>query len=214
MQKIFDLLEMKVCFGCSLIGDYFCGECKGSFVRRSIRLDSRLKLSVVGNQNPALMRAISAWKDRHLKKLTPIFAQLLSDEIPELRNGKNFQIVTPPVRKSAYRSRGFLPIADLAKELCRRNSNLLHVQSTLTLDRNINDQRTLSYKERKSNLHGAFSCSRSPEYPVIMLDDVVTSGATFLEMYRVLPSLNQPQLAIALASSHNLFGLKNHNLFS
>lgn len=214
MQNLFDMLERQSCFGCSQPGDYFCCSCRKGLTHSRTKLQDFLEVSVIGNQNPALMRAVSAWKDKHLKRLTPIFAHFLENEIPEFQNGNRFQIVTPPIRKEAYRKRGFHPISDLAKELCKRNSNLVYVETLLIFERNVRDQRTLKLEARKSNLQGAFSLSRPPDFPVILLDDVVTSGATFLEMYRSFPLFNRPKKAVALASSTNLSRIKNLNKFS
>ena len=210
MANLWELLEMRRCFGCSKTGEYFCKRCTSTLVTCKRSLQTELKLTVLANQNPALMRAISAWKDNHIKKLTGVFCDLMLEKIDSLKVGTKSCVVTPPIRKEAYKHRGFNPLVDLAKELCKRNPNLEFAGSILGLQRAIKDQRTLNFENRKANLHEAFKCLDVPVVPIILLDDVVTSGATLLEMRRALVPFGQPIQAIALASSHNLFALKNH----
>lgn len=214
MLKMLDFIEMRRCFGCSRTGKYFCDECAVGLIPRSVQFQKDFKLSVVANQNPALMRAISAWKDNHLKQLTKVFAELFAMNISKLDPTKTYQLVTTPIRKAADKSRGFKPMVDLANELCKVNSNLSFSAATLGFRRSIRDQRTLDIDSRKSNLNNAFICNEKPLHSIILLDDVVTSGATLFEMRRTILRMNLPVQAMTITSSHNIFRLNHHKEFS
>ncbi len=181
MSSLFDFLETKRCFGCDCFGDYFCAVCKLEFSGKVFQVKTGAKFATVSRRNPAMMRAIAGWKDRHLKKLTYTFADFLFEIEPDLV-AKEFEIITPPQRKEAFASRGFNPVGDLAIELSRRNPHLIFNPNSVKCLRQPHDQRGLDITARKANVSGAFQVLAISDYPVLLLDDVWTSGSTLLEV--------------------------------
>lgn len=114
--------------------------------------------------------------------------------------GAEFLLV--PTSRTAWRRRGFDPISVLCKSAGFRHAKLLlHDRVTLS-------QKTLGFEERASNLHESMSSRRSLDgRQFVLVDDVVTTGATFLEASRAVTAAGGRVVGrAALAFTPRLFG--------
>ena len=85
------------------------------------------------------------------------------------------------------KKRGFNQCEYLAREIAFRNN--YKVINTLKKVRETKDQKTLSKKERKENLIGAFEIINKEDIlgkKIILIDDVITTGATLREAKKML----------------------------
>jgi ComF family protein len=93
------------------------------------------------------------------------------------------EFLSVPTSRSAWRRRGYDPVALLAKRAGVKRVNVLrHARATAS-------QKTLGSDQRASNLHGAM-VSRMPLHGrrFVLIDDVVTTGATLAEAARAITS--------------------------
>ncbi|MDO4501577.1 MAG: phosphoribosyltransferase family protein [Coriobacteriia bacterium] len=132
-----------------------------------------------------------AYKDHGVKALAPIMAQLMDDALmPEWK--ESCQALTfVPATKAAVRRRGFDHTQELAQELSARCG--LPIAPLLARPRST-DQRGLSRSERFANMRRVFQeqgrgsgrgpagkmqeDSFAPLQEVLLMDDVMTTGAT------------------------------------
>ena len=83
-------------------------------------------------------------------------------------------------------------VAELAQAACRELDNGSTVESVLRVCQPLRDQVGLTADQRRRNLAGAFVASRPAheaargKMPVVVVDDIVTSGATSAEAVRAL----------------------------
>ena len=122
-------------------------------------------------------------------------------------------LVPIPSSKSAIRRRGgsFLhPILDKLVELQKQKNGVRWRWKELLIhQKSVRDQSELSYTARQSNMAGAFRV-RSDELiearPILLIDDVVTTGATLDSAFRALRERNLTVLGAATvcASAHRL----------
>ena len=122
-------------------------------------------------------------------------------------------LVPIPSSKSAIRRRGgsFLhPILDKLVELQKQENGVRWRWMELLIhQKSVRDQSELSYTARQSNMAGAFRV-RSDELiearPILLIDDVVTTGATLDSAFRALRERNLTVLGAATvcASAHRL----------
>jgi len=108
-------------------------------------------------------------------------------------------LVPIPMHKSGEFKRGFNQAALIGLEISKRLDIPLN-QNLLTKTKATPQQMALSRKERLKNQKGAFSCTPTQLRCVVLIDDVMTTGATFEEASRVLQTAGVERVyAYALA---------------
>ncbi len=159
-----------------------------------------LKLCVSGANPEAVVSVLRRVKDHgqtrlcfHLARwMDPALSLMLTEAGITL---DHVALVIPPSPARSWRHRGFHPT-----ELTLRRTGARPL-AVLRNARRRRDQRDLNAVERARNLLGAFIVSGSVAgVPVILVDDVVTTGSTLLEAKRALESAGALVLgAVALA---------------
>ncbi|GAB3941900.1 hypothetical protein GCM10028828_07570 [Corynebacterium tapiri] len=106
-------------------------------------------------------------------------------------------LVPAPTRKRNARLRGGDPVAEYARSSGFAVCEALRLRSTSA------DQSELSAAQRRRNLAGAVELVASvPDLPIVVVDDVVTTGATLAaSVERLLAAGAQVRAAIAIAAA-------------
>jgi competence protein ComFC len=143
-----------------------CRECSGRRIafrtaRAAVEYDARVRVLV------------SAWKERGLRDIGSLAAELIVESVP-MPSGRTITYVPPDGDRSL--KRGHHPPVRLAHELGRRWE--LPVRPVLERTRPLRPQRGLGRDERRHNVRDAFRASGAVGGPVILVDDVYTTGAT------------------------------------
>jgi ComF family protein len=143
-----------------------CRECAGrrlAFVqaRAAIVYDERARLIV------------QAWKERGVRRLGPLGAQLILEALPRPR--VDALVALPPDRDRELR-RGRHPAVQLAELLARAWE--LPLESSLARVGTLPRQRGLTVTERRRNVRDAFASVGKAPRAVALIDDVYTTGAT------------------------------------
>lgn len=102
-----------------------------------------------------------------------------------VREAGRFDAVVPvPLHRSRLARRGFNQAAGLGREVAGRLG--AGIAETLRAVRATRDQVELSATERRANVRGAFRAEGRVRGRVLLVDDVLTTGATLSEGARVL----------------------------
>jgi len=190
LEELLDLVLPTLCCGCKRLGAILCTECRAALVG-SPRVVSRAAQVgwVFCAFDEQVARILNAFKEDGqtrvavtlAAKMTPLLANFPSSEPGE----KGLVLVSVPSRPSSFVKRGFVPAQVLAKEIGKQSA--LRSLSALKFIRQVEDQAGLGASKRKLNLVESMSAKFSLRgYRVIIIDDIVTTGATIVEAGRAL----------------------------
>jgi ComF family protein len=166
------------------------------------------KIKAMFNYKTTLCRqAIWEIKYRANKKLIKDFSLLLYEyileELGDLETFANFKspiLIPIPSSKSRTREKGFNQCILITRELIkidreRNGNNFTSLENFLLKENDTEHQaRVSNRKKRLENLKNTFSVNYRPdfgklsEYSFIIIDDVITTGATMSEAFRALKS--------------------------
>lgn len=133
---------------------------------------------------PSLIRRHKYGRDQ---SLTHALAECLGDPMPLIEN--DYDLIVPvPLHRERLRSRGFNQAALIAAAIARRLDRKLDVHS-LIRTRATPSQTAQDRRQRQRNVRDAFQVTRAAAVTnrrVLLIDDVMTTGATADECARVL----------------------------
>lgn len=143
---------------------------------------------------PILNHLIPAWKDDGALHLEKILADCLVSAFEASELGKNSLVVPVPSTSAAVRRRGYDHGRALAARVAARWST--RWSPLLRRTTRVGSQRALGATERDSNAAHTMTARRSQER-VVLIDDVVTTGATLKEAIRALRAVGVEVMAVA-----------------
>lgn len=170
------------CVLCGAGGEWLCARCARGLRPDSRRLSSGLRVIAAGGREQSLVQAVSLWKDSGVRGLTRPFARLLHSAFEQSRLSAE-ACAALPQRAAARRARGWAPVAELAREFSALSG--LPLVGALQFEREVLDQRSLTLAARQENLSNSL-CARDRWEQLLLIDDVVTTGATLLEATRAV----------------------------
>ena len=172
----------------------------------------------------AMRRTIVAFKDEGRSDLGRLLAPLLSGALRLLLSDLAGPVLVLPMPSSAAatRRRGDRPVLTLARRAGRdlggaRAGPLSesapgsvpmtgHIVAALMTGRRVADQSHLGAQARAANLSGAYAVTRRHtevvrRHPVVLVDDVVTTGATLAEASRAVREVGGVVLGAAVIAA-------------
>lgn len=183
------------CAGCGALDISLCDGCREHLAPRPVRRTVESSLPVVGalSFDGVVARVIRAFKEEGrtalARDLAPALNAALAASVPP-----GARVTTVPSSRAAFRRRGYRPVELLMRRAGRRPERLLRLRGAPL------DQRGLGGRERHENVRGVFVARSALNGPVVVVDDVVTTGATLAEAARALRAAGATDVrAVALA---------------
>ena len=198
MKSLAELIFPSRCIGCSQLGISICSICRKNWHPHIYKRG----LKVLGNDYPVISsieyspiasRVLMKSKESNHIAADQLLIKAIAHSLQYfLKKYGSGDLVAIPSRISATRKRG----RNFMQEITRSVANLesLEYQELLHHKRAVRDQSQLNSQQRLSNVAGAFSAKtnlaaaagRGNTEPLIIVDDLVTTGATLAEAIRAL----------------------------
>lgn len=178
------------CYGCNALGVSICTTCRREWIPHYYKTHvSALNVHSALIYTPTASKIILAAKENGLQGADDLLIAAVIHVLDKARLDKGYFTLVPiPSSKQSQRGRGRSFIVDLTQTISRQTS--IAVNDCLQVVRRVSDQSGLTRAQRISNMHGAFSLKPGSilRGDAIVIDDVVTTGATLREAARALNS--------------------------
>ncbi len=212
-ELVYQLIFPDFCLNCHRLGPSLCQNCyhqlKFYFDQHQIQtIKSNFKeiyfdeLQIMANFSGGLAKLIKALKYQHGKNLAPFMAKMLYRHL----NIRKVDLITfVPLHPLKLRTRGY----NQGQEIAFTLSKLLQTPHKNLLAKNINNQAQAKIKDQKERLmriKNVFIIRKKytgliKNKTIILLDDVITTGATINEASKILKSSGAKQVIVIILAS-------------
>jgi ComF family protein len=185
------------CLICAKLGIDFCLSCIEKIRPFRARDLSEIEgCFCAGEYSGWLRDSLICYKNGDAR-YTELLSVLLSRTLDRLNLSENLTLIPIPSSQQKIRERGFDSMANLCANMSREQKSIKLETSNLFLRRAVVDQVGLTGLQRQANLAGAFGTRQIINGTVVIVDDVITTGAT----------MNSAARALKFAGAQRVFAL-------
>ncbi len=199
MLNLTEIIFPSRCIGCSRLGISICSECRKQWhphvYKREVSWSEEIfpVLSAI-EYSPIASRVLLSAKESQIRAADQLIVNGIVHALKIFVNQHSSVVLVPiPSRKSANRKRGRNFLQEITSQVAFEVGFPSH--SALRHNRKVRDQSQLNIIDRSENLSGAFAID--PKFSVqfstgntgpkiIVIDDLITTGATLSEAIRAL----------------------------
>lgn len=198
LSTIFDLIFPRFCLSCGKRGEDLCLSCLASSPQAE-RECSKWIYPMHEYRHPPIKKAVWLLKYKGKRPIAQVFGEVMYgrilEELADLRVMENFRepVLMPiPLSPRRYRERGFnqaLLICKRLMELDQGKNFVLEKNILVKPKDSVHQARIENRTERLKNIVGSFAVINAEKIKgrnIILIDDVITTGATLSEAKKVL----------------------------
>ena len=208
VERVLQVLAPHYCFGCGKVGTLLCDYCKYNIVEEPFLgcmacgrpsregicewHESPVERSfIVSERSGPLEATINGLKFHNVKAAARTIAELLDERLPLL--SEDTIIVPIPTVRSHIRQRGYDQVELIARHLAAlRKLKVMKLLVRVGKE----TQHTLDREQRQDAAQKAFRLNDSvcelETWPLLLLDDIITTGATISNAALILQPLGAP----------------------
>ena len=213
LNPLLDLVYPKKCPGCNLPSLGICESCKSYWQIPPVTIvlkQSKVSVLSVAQYRNEVRSVLLAYKENGERESGKVLTEALIRARLEIVRDSICTLVPIPSNPKSIRRRGRDFMMDLCTQVSIQSGD--NVLSLFAVNRNVKDQSKLDEKQRSQNLVGAFDCNSKNlnlalRSPVILVDDLLTTGATLREAVRALGQRGVVPIG-AITAAHT--GLSRH----
>ena len=198
---VLDALAPHRCVNCKKIGEVVCANCWATVEHRTLTTPGpeplQATVTCAEYEQPIVQKLIHDLKYNSIRDAAKPLAALLTETLrPMCQPGD--VLVAIPLHAKRERKRGFNQSVLLAQQLHATLS--VPIAHALHRMRNTKPQVECDAEERRTNLKEAFAADRTNAKRIILIDDVTTTGTTFVEAAKALRKVTAvPIIGVAVA---------------
>lgn len=213
LNPLLDLVYPKKCPGCHLPSERICEFCKSFWQDPPVTIllnQNKLSVISVAKYRSEVRSILLAYKENGEREAEKVLTEALLKARLGIGSDLKCKLVPIPSNPKSIRRRGRDFMMDLCTQVSIKSGD--KVTPILKVNRDVADQSKLDEKQRSQNLVGAFDCNLkylnlAQRSPVILVDDLLTTGATLREAVRALGQRGVVPIG-AITAAHT--GLSRH----
>jgi ComF family protein len=204
LDQILAIISPHSCKGCGQVGSPLCGRCTFNIIEDK-KSSTQKDFYSVGLRHGVLKELTDDYKFKSEREISKVFTELLDRIVPQLP--KDTVVVPIPTASAHIRQYGFDHMGLLARRFAKRRQLMY---SSLLLRTNNQTQHFLGKRERERAAKAALGLRAGARVPdrVLLLDDVVTTGATLRAARTLLRGAGVKKITIATICYQNKNGVQ------
>ena len=177
------LLVQNYCYFCGKIEEIICHECVISNLELAkIQYIQNVPILTMTTKDKTFSKLITSYKDEGVSNLVEPFSKILSVGLKFFSKHQQVKVVNVPSTTKAILKRGNDPISLMTESAClMAGKRFIYEKRLLVNKRERKDQASLNFQQRKLNTENAFKANFAEIKPVIIVDDLITTGTSITQ---------------------------------
>ena len=199
------LLSQNYCYFCGKVEEIICHECLIlNLDLAKIQYIQGIPILTMTNKDITFSKLITSYKDEGVSDLVQPFSRIISVGLRFFSKHQQVKVVNVPSTNEALQKRGVDPISLMTETACLlAGKRFIYENRLLVNRRERNDQASLNFKQRTLNMENAFKASFAEIKPVIIVDDLITTGSSITQsIYALRAKKINIKACVILASNH------------
>jgi predicted amidophosphoribosyltransferase len=199
------LLVQNYCYFCGKIEEIICHECVISNLELAkIQYIQNVSILTMTTKDKTFSKLITSYKDEGVSNLVQPFSKILSVGLKFFSKHQQVKVVNVPSTTKAILKRGNDPISLMTESAClMAGKRFIYEKRLLVNERERKDQASLNFQQRKLNTENAFKANFAEIKPVIIVDDLITTGTSITQSIFALRAKKiNIRACVILASNH------------
>jgi predicted amidophosphoribosyltransferase len=182
-SNLSELLAQNYCYFCGRIEEIICYECLISNLKLAkIQYIQNIPILTMTTKGETFTKLITSYKDEGVSNLVQPFSKMLSVGLKYFSQHQQVKVVNIPSTEKAIQKRGFDPISLMTETAClEAGKRFIYEKRLLVNRRERSDQAGLNFQQRKINMEKAFKANFYENKPVIIVDDLITTGTSITQ---------------------------------
>jgi ComF family protein len=183
LSDLTSLLSQNYCYFCGKAEEIICHECLiSSLDLAKIQYIQSVPILTMTTKDRTFSKLITSYKDEGVSNLVQPFSKVISVGLRFFSKHQQVKVVNVPSTNKALQKRGFDPISLMTETACLLAGKRFIYEKRLLINcRDRKDQASLNFQQRKLNTENAFKANFAEIKPVIIVDDLITTGSSITQ---------------------------------